>query len=341
MSTSTQPTTFSDLYTALLNSVREQTSVTATLTQAKKYINTALQDMHIGYGEQFPWAERSARLITMGAYTTGTVSISQGSTTLTGSSTAWSTTNSFGVANARTTGRLILEGTSTIYEIASVDSATQITLSSRFVGDTLAGATYTYFEDEYDLHADFLRPLDLQFFDTKNEIRIVDRMRFRRNYPANGTTGKPVIACIVDRAFVSSTTPVRRVAFYRPPDDNYSIPYNFVTNKLAVSSAGAAQQSLSADSDEPIVPFQYRHAIVLHGLYNWYRDKKDDSRSQEAKEEYTDLILRISGDTEIGERKPSLQPKMSGYRSRARAPYGGAARGKYRLGARFDQMLED
>ncbi len=45
MSATTQPKTFSDLYTSLLNKVREQTSVTATSNQAKAYINTALQDM--------------------------------------------------------------------------------------------------------------------------------------------------------------------------------------------------------------------------------------------------------------------------------------------------------
>lgn len=335
-----QPKDFSDLYTALLNAVREQTSITATVQQSKRYINTALQDMHIGYGERFPWAERSARLTTMGPYTTGTVSISKGSTTLTGTSTLWTTTNSFGVANARATGKIVIDGTAPIYDIASVGGAGTITLASAYVGDTVTAGTYSYFEDEYDLNADFLRPLDLQFFDQRSEIKLIDRMRFRRNYPSNFTTGRPVIACIVDRAFVANTTPVRRVAFYKPPDGNYSIPYSFVTNKLVISSAGVAQQSFSADTDEPIVPFAYRHTIVLHGLYNWYRDKKDDKRSEEVHKDYIDLILRISGDTEIGERRPTIQPNMLGYRGNARAPYRQGGGSRYTIGTRFDQILD-
>jgi hypothetical protein len=338
----TQPKDFSDLYFALLNKVREQTTASAAVSQAKSMINTALQDMHIGFGERFPWAERQSRLTTMAPYSTGTVSITQGSTTLTGVSTLWTTTNAFGVNNARTTGKIVINGTSPIYEISSVGGAGTITLTSAYVGTTVAAGTYSYFEDEYDLHADFLRPMDMQFFDSKTEIKITDRNTFRRKYPANSVTGRPVVACLLDRAFVSNTTPVRRVAFYRPPDANYSIPYSFVTNKLAVSSAGVAQQSLSADTDEPIVPFGYRHLIVLHALYNWYRDKKDDSRSQEAKAEFTDLLLRISGDTEIGERRPSIEPKMAQYRNNARSPYRvGGSRGTHTLGSRFDRMESD
>jgi len=62
MAATDTPTTFTELYTALLNRVRADTSVTATANQAKRYINIALHDIHIGFGESFPWAERSAVL---------------------------------------------------------------------------------------------------------------------------------------------------------------------------------------------------------------------------------------------------------------------------------------
>lgn len=334
----TQPKDFSDLYFSLLNRVREATTSAATASQAKQYINTALQDMHIGFGERFPWCERSARLTTTAPYSTGTVSISKGALTLTGVSTLWTTTNAFGIANARTTGKIVIDGTPVIYEVSAVGGAGTITLGERYVGADVSGGTYVYFEDEYDLSADFLRPLDTQFFDSRTEIAIVDRTTFRRKYPTNSVTGPPRVACIVDRAFVGNTTPVRRVALFRPPDAAYSIPYNFVTNKLAVTAAGVAAQSLSGDTDEPIVPFQYRHMIVLHALYNWYRDKKDDVRSQEAKAEFTDLMLRTTGDTEVGERRPKIQPRMGTYRNNARAPYRSGVRSAHTLGTRFDRM---
>jgi flagellar hook-associated protein FlgK len=48
MSVTTQPTTFADLYTLVLNQVRSQTSQANTLSQAKRAVNMALQDMHLG-----------------------------------------------------------------------------------------------------------------------------------------------------------------------------------------------------------------------------------------------------------------------------------------------------
>ena len=340
MSASTQPATFSELYTDLLNRVREQTTNTATLVQARRYINIGLYDMHNGFQEKCPWAERQGRITTMAPYTTGTVSISQGSTTLTGSSTLWTTTNAFSIANARATGKLVINGTPPIYEISSVGGAGTITLTSAYVGTTVSAGTYVYFEDEYDLASDFLRPLDMQFFDANREIRLIDRTSFRRRFPQNSVRGRPVAACLLDRAFVSNTTPVRRISFFRPPDANYSIPYSYVTSKLAVTSAGVAATSLVNDTDEPAIPLQYRTAIVLYGLYTWYRDKKDDARAGEARAQYQDMVLRIMGDTEIGERRPKVEPVMSNYRGRARAPYSSGVRGRYVTGTAFDQLRD-
>ena len=66
MAATTQPTDFSDLYTDLMNRVRADTSVATTETIAKRLINIALQDMHIG--TRFPWAERDAHLTTHPKY---------------------------------------------------------------------------------------------------------------------------------------------------------------------------------------------------------------------------------------------------------------------------------
>ena len=153
---------------------------------------------------------------------------------------------------------------------------------------TLSGATYTYYEDEYDLASDFLRPVDMQRFSLEMAVDLISRTEFRRRYPVNSTLGRPSVATILDFAPSGNTTPIRRVKFAPPPNEFLQIPYTYVTSNLAVSSAGAAQANLSADADEPIVPLRYRHAIVLHALASLYRDKKDDTRSQEAKAEYVD-----------------------------------------------------
>ena len=338
MSTTDAPATFTELYTDLQNRVRVQTSVTATENQAKRYINTALHDIHLGFGEKFPWAHRTGQLVTQPEYSTGTVTITQGSTALSGASTLWNTNNNFSVTNMRAGGRIVIDGGVEIYEISSVTNDTAAVLTAAFVKDDVSAASYLYFEDEYDLASDFLRPLDLQNFDTNGDIDLIGRTEFRLRYPRSKTTGKPLVATIIDRVPSGGTTPRRRVRLWKPTDIAFLIPYSYITSNLATSSTGTAQANLSADTDEPIVPLHGRHAIVYHALANWYRDKKDDARSLQVKGEYTDIILRLVGDQEIGSSRPRFQPRISPYVRRARKPFRGRRSGRYTTGSSFDEI---
>lgn len=339
MSATTQVTDFSDLYTDLENRVRVTTGVTATENQAKRYINVALQDMHLGTDYKVPWAERSAFLRTRAQYTTGTVTATKGSTTITGSSTAWNTSDDFSVTNMRAGGKIRIAGSLNPYTISAVTNDTSATLSMAFTETTVTDGTYVYYEDDYALASDFLRPLDLQRFSDAVPIDLISRTEFRRRYPANSSPSRPCVACIIDEAPSGNTTPVRKVRFAPPPSTAILIPYSYITGNLAVSSAGVAAANLSAATDEPIVPLRYRHAIVFHALYNWYRDKKDDVRSAEAKSEYTDIMLRVMGDVEMGARRPQFRPRIQTYARRAKRPWGGGGR-RYDLNGAFDR-LED
>lgn len=339
MAVTSQPATFSELYTALQNAMRVTTAVTATQNQAKRAINSALHDMHLGTDYKFPWAERSAKLIARAQYTTGTVTATLGSATLTGTSTVWTTTDAFGTANARANGKIKVAGGLTPYTVSSVGGAGTITLADKFTETTVTDGTYVYYEDEYDLASDFLRPVDIQRFSDQANIELIGRTEFRRRYPTNSTTGRPAVATLIDYAPSGSTTPIRRVRFHPPPSTTMTIPYTYVTSNLAVSSAGVAAANLSADTDEPIVPLRYRRAILLHALYNMYRDDKDDTRSENVKAEYVDLMTRMMIDVDIGASRPQIAPRIAGYAARAKRPWSGGG-GRYDLNGRFDR-LED
>lgn len=323
MAVTAQPQTFADLYTLLLNAVRSDTSATATISHAKRAINMALYDMHLGFDYRFPWAERQARLITQAQYTTGTCSVTQGDTALTGSGTTWNTNNAFSVKNMRANGKIRIAGNMTPYVISSVSSDTAAVLTSKFTEATVSAQTYVYYEDEYDLATDFLRPIDMQQFSDEYSLELVSRTEFRRRYPANAVPStNPTAACLIDYAPSGNTTAIRRVKLHPPPSTNITIPYTYVTSLLAVSSAGAAAANMSSDTDEPIVPLRYRSALFYYALSMWYRDKKDDARSQEAKAEYTDIMLRITGDVEVGGVRPQFRPRSHHYADTARRPWG-------------------
>ena len=478
MSVTSQVTTFEDLFTDLQNRAREQTGQTATENQAKRYINIALNDMHIGQGEKFPWAERSAVLVTQPQYTDGTLTVNRGDTTITGSSTIWNSANEYGVNNMRAGGKITIDSSTEVYEIASIASDTSATLASDFIGSnrtgtitafasgtnttvtsaahgladgltvtitgttsydgaftlsstttdtfditatffaevgtgtwstgSVSGVSYTYFEDEYSLASDFLRPIDQQKFDEGISIDLIGRTEFRRRYPRNRIPGKPSVGTLLDKPYAAASTgsitafasaglgittvtsaghglsngdkitisgttsynggftisdvvtntftvlttfvlddgagtwvaaakPVRKIRFAPPPSEGVSIPYAYVTKNLAVTADGVEQQNLESDTDEPFVPIRYRHAIVLHGLYHWYRDKKDDARSQEALAEYSRVMLSIISDNEIGSSRAQLRPRLGSYLRNSRSPWRGGS-GRYDLNGRFDRF---
>lgn len=338
MSSTTEVRTFSDIYTEILNKMRQPTNVTAIINQAKRYANTALHDMVFGFEYKLPWLERQATLLTQAPYAEGTVSITRGSTTLTGVSTVWTTANAYGVNNARTTGKISL-GDHNVYTVSAVGDAGTITLGQRFVADEdlAAGASYTYFEDEYALASDFLKFVDIRRFSTAYEIPLIGRNDFNRKYPRPNIAGTPKIATLLDKTFSGSATPVMMVQLYPYPSTNFILPYSYITKNLAVSSAGVESVSMSGDDDEPALPGRYRNAIVSFGIWKWYRDKKDDARSEAAKMDYQEEVNRIVGDQRIGANtNATVQPKVGLYKTRS--IYRGSSGRRFSTNNSFDDF---
>lgn len=340
MAIDTQPTDLADLRRDLISRLRDATGVTATNDLADRYLNISLHDIHTTPGGQWPWAIRRAVLLTHAVYSTGTVEITDSArTTVTGTGTAWNTAvTGMGFNNTRQGGKMTFAGSSEVYEVSSVASDMSITLVDRYIsnlGTGLAAASsYIYFEDEYALAADFFRPVDFREFSGDLGIPLIGEAWFRRRYPRNSTTGVPKLAAIFQKGFASSTSPRYRVVFHPAPDAVHSVPYTYVTSNLAVTAAGAEQTQLVNDTDEPIIPLRYRHMIIFHALYHWYRDRKDDARSAEARAEYVDLVKRVANETQIGQDRPRLRPLRRSLR------YGPMSSGRFDVNDRFDR-LED
>ena len=338
MSTTSAPTTFSELYTDLLNRVRADSTTTSQLTLAKRYINLANQDLHIQ--QNFPWAERRAILQTNAPDTTGTVSIALSArTTVNGVGTVFNTAvTGMGFNTCRAGGKMVFAGTTDPYTVASVTSDTLLTLTDRWLGNTaLSGAAYTYYEDEYSLATDFFRMVDTRNFTDVLNIPIIGRQEFYRRFPRNSSrAGVPEVCTIIDLGPTTTTTSQIRVVFHPYPDQTLNIPYRYMTTNLAVSATGTQATDMSGDTDEPIIPLRYRHALVLYAAQQWYRDRKDDARAQEVGAEYVDLVKRMSGDSNPERDRPRFVPQKNRY------PIflGRRGQARYSTGSAFDEMRE-
>lgn len=346
MSSTSQVTTYADLFTDLLNRARESTSQTSRVTQAKRYINTSLHDMALGFGEKMPWLQRTAVLLTHPTYTDGTVTLFNGTKIVAGGATAWVTNNAFGQANARAGGLFRFSGSVNEYQVESVTTDFTLTLSrDNAEGETIVNSEYTYFEPEYALESDFLRPLEARSFDDDRSISLLSRTEFRRVVVRNLYFARPKAATIYDRVAEGGVSGVpvrgRTILFYPVPDTAYSIPYSYVSSHLAKTSSGAIKADLVDDTDEPLMPLRFRHIIVLGALKNWYRDQEDDRRNREVAAEYADAVRRMVSDTDIGaEPHTRIRPRDGRYQRNAARPWSGrGGRGrKYDVDESFDRL---
>lgn len=338
MSSTSQPTDLTDLRLEFINRMREPTGVTAINTVADRYLNEALVDVHILNPIVQPfWATRRATILTHAPYSTGTVAIAAAArTTVTGTSTLWNTAvTGMGFNNAQVGGKMVFSGQSDVYEVSAVGSDTAITLLNRYTGAVLTAATYTYFEDEYALAADFGAFVDIRMFSTDLEIPLIGEMDFRRRYVRNSIRGVPRVATFFQKGFLTTTAPRYRVALHPAPNDEIGIPYSYVTTNLAVSTAGVEQAALSATTDEPILPLRFRLALVTKAIEIWLRYYKDDKkRADDTQREYVDIMTRAGGALMIGQDKPQLVVKKGYGRFQRR-------RGRrFDVNDQFDQMLD-
>jgi hypothetical protein len=301
----------------------------------------ALHDFHIQ--QNWPWAERRARILTHATYTTGTITVTDAArTTITGAGTLWNTaTTGMGYNNARIGGKIRPAGAANVYTVSAVGSDTSITTAETVVElagtGIAAGTAYTYYEDEYALAADFFRTIDARQFTQVMNIPLVGSQEFYRRYPRNDVPGAPRKATIIQLGQTTTTDWQPRVMFQPAPDIAYSIPYRYITRNLASDVNGVGQVGLVADTDEPIIPVRYRHVLIEFAAYVWYRDRKDDQRSQEAYSAYTDLFKRISGDFGPEHDNPRMVPvrmRQQPFLATRRGP------GRFTTGTAWDELRE-
>ena len=332
MAATDTPSSLSEMRTAFLNFLKEVTGVTAVNTVVDRALNIGLTDMH---QERWYWAERRATIRTSPPYTTGTIAVAVTDLTtrrtVTGTSTAWNTANSFGDVNAIAAGaKMTLGSTSVVHLLSAIGSDTSITLdtSTPYTGDSaLSGESYAIFQDEYALASDFGEPTDLRHFDEDRRIPLIGAQQFYAMYARNTQRGAPRAATIIELGPSGSAALRPRVVFGPAPDKTYIFPYRYQTTNLAVSSAGVAAANMSADADQPIVPLTYRMGVVYKGLELWFASRqKNAALSADFGGRYTTLMLRARQRTDESKDKPQLRPQMNSYWAHARQPWRSAQR---------------
>ena len=152
LATSTTGLTFSDLKAyAQRQFVDHQGSKADTIYEES--VNDALA--MISMEKDWPWYHRTGVIDLQAPYSTGTISITTDTKTVTLSSGTFPSWAASGV--------LIISGQ--IYDVATRDSATQLTLTNTWAHATISGSSYTLAQYSYDLPSELIR-IDQIFFGT-------------------------------------------------------------------------------------------------------------------------------------------------------------------------------
>lgn len=136
--------TFSQMQTEVKRrAVRDQGG-----TQFDNAIKNAINSSLVRISKEAPWKQlrRKSTFQTEGDFTTGTVTATNGSKTVTGASTTWVT------SNIKIGRRMTISGSNKVFVITAVASNTSLTINLNYDGTTGASKTYTiYGTEEYTL----------------------------------------------------------------------------------------------------------------------------------------------------------------------------------------------
>lgn len=158
--------TFSDLVSEVFAHTGLDSTDTTSQTLVYRWINFVQQDLFSRW--PWPWAYGREAIATIPDYSTSTVSVSNGSTTVTGASTVFTTTHGDG------TYFIQFAGTNDFYNVASRTSNTSITLANAFQGTTLSGATFILRKFFYSLSSTTDEVLDVRNQNTPIKLIAVD-----------------------------------------------------------------------------------------------------------------------------------------------------------------------
>lgn len=172
--------TFQDIQ----NQVVAITNVTQQTDLVKKSINIALSRI----AEYFEWPYymvSSGLISTVATYSTGTVTATNGSATVTGSGTVWT--------SAMIGRKIRVASGQPYYVIKSVGSTTSIILATVFQETTATGATYTIYKDEYRLAADVDTYKTIIQIQNATAMDSVPPARFDKFFPSPYSYAHPIM----------------------------------------------------------------------------------------------------------------------------------------------------
>lgn len=266
-------------------------TITANKTRGTRWANIIINDIASRY--QWSWLYANTFIQTVTDYTTGTITGSAGSTSLTGNGTSWTS------SNPNMTNCYIQPANDTNwYEVSTVGGATSITLANPLTQAVTAG-TYVLRTTYYDLPANCMKVFDVRQTNTPAKLINLGLYNLDQYQPDINTTSNPTGYFLFgeDPLVAVSSAKQTLIGFFPCPDAKYNIQIRYLLNPT----------DLSSDTDIPIVPVANTDT-VLAGM-EWLGNKfLNDPAEGQLKSMYEGSLQKmIETDSAFGDRMPVLQ----------------------------------
>ena len=258
--------TFLTLQQELADRLNMDQTVAANATRLKRWLNLTQQDIASRY--PFEWLFKRAYVQTAADKTAGTVAVSNGGTSVTGTSTA------FAAGDKRSF--IQLEGDTNWYEVTAVASQV-LTITPAFAGATLTAGTYTLRTVYYSLPSDVASIYDARQSNSPLKLTNLGVFTLDTYQPDITATEVPTAYYTfrLDPEVAATAAKQMQVGFFPVADDEYNIEFRYML-QLA---------DLSADGDIPFLPAQ-QHTLMVDGA-EWLGAKfLNDSGQDDLKKAY-------------------------------------------------------
>lgn len=300
--------TLANIETRVANALRIPTSNTTEMAKVDALINAVYREI---YSIHDWWWLVKRGVINMAAdYTTGTVSVTNNSTTAT-LSAAPTGQPSFAGRVLIVTGN---QDSGAVYRIDTntAESAT-LTLDAAYTGTTDTAAGYAIYQDSYSLATDVGKLLNVKRYGYIPSMRAISPDEMHELKAADASTGKPDVYTVLDFATTGDPTTARRLVIHPYPDDLYRLEYHY---KRTLNTE-------LATSNKPLLPDEYRELLWYGALARGYPAYLNDlPRGEYFQGLYSSLLQRMTiAQREYGDAAPLVQP-----RDEYRAFYRGAGR---------------
>lgn len=246
---------FEDIYSAILQLVKIQSTDTASISRIKRDINIAYEDV---ISRHAWWWNRSVTTLQLPAkITTGTIAVTSASTSVT-----FSSAPAASVANYK----IKFAGHAEVYTIsAHTAAATAATLNIAFIGDTDAATTYTCWKDFAQLPTDCKETFIVQHQQDSQPMEAVGMSDFRRIVAQQpDREGYPLYYTTDDY----DSSGKRRLRYW--PAVN-TVKTNVDVDYIMSFTA------LDVDGDEPIMPVHDRTVLYYFAAsHAWRRERNPE-----------------------------------------------------------------